>query len=239
MDFVPKELQSVVFHFDGDFWVCTLFEPEICRRLMYCGFLPIATREGLRYYLLPKLHEHRCIIHLKDQNRTLHVSRNVRKKSKSWILKVNTAFDQVVQGCIDQHGEAWLYPPMVEMLKNMRSVENDIRVVSVELVHGVSGILGAGELGYVVGSVYTSLTGFTTQNGAGSIQLAALGKLLSNLGYDIWDLGMGMDYKYNMGAFDLPRHTFVQRLSEFRDVRRPPLKVSNGVSARNIIDGST
>jgi Leu/Phe-tRNA-protein transferase len=79
--------------------------------------------------------------------------------------------------------------------------------------------LVAGELGYTVGAIYTSLTGFTSESGAGTVQLAALGRWLQRSGFQMWDLGMQMDYKAEMGAVLLPRRTFVKAV---RTLRRPP-----------------
>mmetsp|Transcript_27871 Transcript_27871/g.44903 ORF Transcript_27871/g.44903 Transcript_27871/m.44903 type:complete len:322 (-) Transcript_27871:172-1137(-) len=36
-----------------------------------------------------------------------------------YVLSVNKAFDQVVRKCIEQHGESWLYKPMVRLLKGL------------------------------------------------------------------------------------------------------------------------
>jgi Leu/Phe-tRNA-protein transferase len=70
--------------------------------------------------------------------------------------------------------------------------------------------LVAGELGFAVGATYTSLTGFTDESGAGSVQLAALGRWLLSRGYQLWDLGMEMKYKIDLGAALVPRHRFVR-----------------------------
>jgi Leu/Phe-tRNA-protein transferase len=80
-------------------------------------------------------------------------------------------------------------------------------------------VLVAGELGYTVGAVYTSLTGFARESGAGSVQLAALGRWLQQSKFRLWDLGMEMEYKADMGAVLVPRHRFVQAVHEWR---RPP-----------------
>ena len=78
------------------------------------------------------------------------------------------------------------------------------------------GDLAAGELGCVVGNVYTSFTGFYCKSGAGSVQLALTGRHLEKEGRAFWDLGMGMDYKYKMGAADVPREVFLSRFHAAR-----------------------
>ena len=46
-----------------------------------------------------------------------------------------------------------------------------VRLYSVEVYDASSGVLAGGELGYSVGGVYSSLTGFSEMDGAGSVQL--------------------------------------------------------------------
>lgn len=70
-----------------------------------------------------------------------------------------------------------------------------------------------------IGSIYTSLTGFSAENSAGSVQLAALGRLLSTLHFSMWDLGMGgagMEYKQNLGSHLLKRDDFVAHVHNVR-----------------------
>jgi hypothetical protein len=71
-------------------------------------------------------------------------------------------------------------------------------------------VLVAGELGYSVGAVYTSLTGFATESGTGTVQLTCLGRWLEASGFLLWDLGMEMEYKFDLGAVLVPRHSFVR-----------------------------
>lgn len=46
-----------------------------------------------------------------------------------------------------------------------------VRLYTVEIRDAVSGILVGGELGYSVGAIYSSLTGFSDRDAAGSVQL--------------------------------------------------------------------
>jgi hypothetical protein len=100
------------------------------------------------------------------------------------------------------------------------------------------GVLVGGELGYTVGSIYTSLTGFFKQNNAGSVQMAALGRLLSQAGFTLWDLGMDMNYKQELGSQLMPRSEFVQEVQRVR-VTQGHLVLPTGedpVNCRTVID---
>jgi Leu/Phe-tRNA-protein transferase len=224
--YIPQYLRQFVAPYRGDFCYSPMFDARLISALMAEGFLPIATQG----YLLPKLHEQRCIIRLNQGG--LHVSKSARKKSKRYNLTVNQAFKDVVQGCQTQHGNScWLYDPLVSAFESIYSNENNtanifnhqtqriepcrVRIYSVE-IWNVQGDLVGGELAYSVGSILTSLTGFCREDGAGTVQLTALGRMLTRFGFDTWDLGMEMDYKSSLGAVLIERADFVRLVHSVR-----------------------
>jgi len=238
---VPGYLKPYMRHYHDDFWVSRTFDAKFIASLMYEGFLPIATEYGGIHYLLPKLHEARCVLEPKN----LHIPKSTRKKAKGFTLRINTSFDKVVEGCHNQHGEAWLYPPVVTAFKEITSKpdgihvsqSNVIKLFSIELFEDKTGKLVAGELGYTNGAIYTSLTGFSCVSGAGTIQLYALGSLLHLRGFQLWDLGMSMEYKMNMGAVAWDRPQFLHRVHELRLHIDVALQISSeGVNAKNLFN---
>ena len=208
------------------------------------GFLPIATGN----VLLPKLHAHRCVISLEKGD--LHVTKSTRKKAKRFTFTVNQAFSQVVEGCHKQHGEkCWLYPTLVEVFAMMNRAEHTpavlmddktqpcpVRLYSIEVWNAETGALAGGELGYTVGSIYTSLTGFAAEDSAGSVQLATLGRFLTQLGFSLWDLGMAMDYKMSLGCHLLPRDEFLDHVYAVRYTKGHLILPEGPYQCRNVID---
>jgi len=173
---------------------------------------------------------------------SLHVPKLIRKRSRGYELSVDKNFEGVIRGCRKQHGMNWLYPEVVKSFRMMFQTQTDkdfVTIHSVELWEGTN--LVAGELGYVTcNSVYTSLTGFRVGKGSlGTIQLCVLGLHLASRGFAMWDLGMGMSYKSEMGAKNVSREVFVKSL---RDARAREKKSSIDLSrtnARMIIDNIT
>lgn len=241
--YIPPYLRQLVLPYHGDFCYSHYFHPHLLTQLMAEGFLPIAT-DGL---VLPKLHEQRCVIALS----ALHVTKSVRKKARPFRLTINQDFESVTEGCRQQHGsQCWLHPPLVDAFRAMHAnVQNSativtdtgpqrcpVRLVSVELWNKDNDLV-AGELGYTVGSIYTSLTGFSRQDSAGSVQLAALGRLLQGRGFAVWDLGMEMDYKRGLGAQLMPRDEFVALVHSVRVQQgHLMLQCPTPVNARDLID---
>jgi hypothetical protein len=84
----------------------------------------------------------------------------------------------------------------------------------------------AGELGYSVGMCYTSMSGFSEESHAGTVQTCALGVLLRAAGMQYWDLGMPMAYKAHLGATDVPRQRFLIILRAVRDARQRSLSTA-------------
>ena len=94
-----------------DFCWSLNFTPLFLAQLVFEGFLPICSDlsgdEGL-YVLLPKWHCTRCCMKFDE----LHVSKTARKRAKKFRLTADKCFDEVIDRCVEQHGENWLYPPM-------------------------------------------------------------------------------------------------------------------------------
>lgn len=183
---------------------------DIIAVAVWHGFLPMATR-GM---LLPKLHHERCIL---DPG-VIHSGKRVQKKAKGFHLTVDRAWSEVVR-LIQEHtytshkGDCWLSDELAHSYEATARVggkwrRGGIAFHSVELWHTASGTLVAGEIGYTCGSVYSSCTGFTLKDkypGAGSVQLAALGAWLVRCGFELWDFGMELDYKLQLGGRVVPR----------------------------------
>ncbi|KAJ3121165.1 hypothetical protein HK098_003926 [Nowakowskiella sp. JEL0407] len=214
---------------DEEFAYNIQYSPKILAQACYEGYLPMATRQQDIEIWLLKLHFNRCIIYpLSD----LHITKNVKKNSKKYFISVDTQFSQCVEKCRaqhDAHSECWLYPKLVAAYERFWNINPTggakfpVSFHSFELWKKVDDDrfdLVAGELGYVVGSCYTSLTGFCEESGAGTVQLAATGRILQDLGFTVWDLGMEVKYKYNLGAHLEPRNKWLEIQGEARKLKK-------------------
>lgn len=229
-----KDLDDRMSRTNKEFALSRTFDPHFLDAAVPLGYFPMAIPLSPKAYACAiKVHKKRSIIRFGD----FHVSKNTRKKANRFEFSINKAFQTVVAMCVEQHGENWLYPPLRRAFTYMNEhpTEFKTKVVSVEVWS--EGNVVAGELGYVVGRVYTSLTGARTMDSSGTVQLAALGKLLERSGFAFWDLGMHMDYKKDLGGAEVARADFH---AEYRSCSSP---LSNAfkcemLSAREVIDGA-
>lgn len=215
----------------GEFLVVSLNDDERSRRLVHLlvwhGFLPM----GGSGMLLPKIHLERCLL---ISPGSVHVGRKVRRRARDFRLTLDRAWPVVVEG-VQKHtftnrlGDCWLTDELSQVYQAANSVGGEwhregIAFHSVELWHKASGELVAGEIGYTCGAVYSSCTGFALKErfpGAGSVQLASLGRWLERCGFEIWDLGMEMDYKLELGGKSVPRDEWAGHIRRLRDIVVP------------------
>merc|ERR1712196_413670 len=115
--------------------------------------------------LLPKLHVKRCM--MLDLHADLRVEKNARKRSKRYLVSIDQDFNNVIAGCQRQHGDhCWFYAPLTCAYRKIHAsnrtggTAGGVRLHSIELWDKETGNLVAGEIGYAIGGVYTSLSGF-------------------------------------------------------------------------------
>jgi len=214
-----------------------VFAPELSAAMVYAatqaGFMPMSAvfsvAEGVeRTFFTPKLHTLRCLL----SPELVHVSHTARRQAAAYTISLNRDFPAVLQHCIAVHGQGWLTPDLCSVFLQLQQhqqlprqfddglfagdssaiADRVLQLVSVELWKDAE--LAAGELGYRIGSVYTSLSGFYLVPGAGTVQLTLLGGLLAKAGCRLWDLGMPMAYKQNLGGSLLPRREYLPLLQE-------------------------
>ncbi|VWU52809.1 arginyl-tRNA--protein transferase, putative [Hepatocystis sp. ex Piliocolobus tephrosceles] len=196
----------------------------ICR-LLYEGFIPVASKQQayktVNYktqiynerLLIPKIHYIRSCMHPSE----IHISNKVKKKCKNYYITVDKDFDGVLAGIVEKHGTNWLYPFVQTEFKkifNKTVTYKNIQMHSVEL--WFENKLVAGEIGNTSGSVYTSLTGFQRKSSSGTIQLCALAKLLEYQKFQLWDLGMLLPYKKEIGSKEIPMKEFFIKHRKFK-----------------------
>jgi Leu/Phe-tRNA-protein transferase len=204
--------------YDEEFCIAAIFDEEFIGRLMEAGFLGMSAglndeeREEPFYILLPKLHLVRSLLFYPD----LRVKKSIRPFLSRYALGVDTDFDLVLDKCVQTHGDAWLTPPFVEILKSIHK-RKDIRAKPVSFAVYRNRELKAGEIGVVMGRVYTSYTGFHEENNAGTVQMILMAQWLDKAGFDFLDFGMPLEYKTSLGARAVSPWRFVEL---FRTARK-------------------
>jgi Leu/Phe-tRNA-protein transferase len=217
--------------YDREFCVSPDFTTGFIARLMKAGFLVMSTSidepdgndadnsddnqtnnnaEDPLYILLPKLHLVRSALFFEN----LHIKKSIRRFLKQYQLRPDADFDLIVDRCVDIHGPAWLTPPLVEAIKNIRHSASEFGVYPTSFALYREGKLVAGEFGIRVGRVYTSYSGYYDEANAGTVQLILATQHLRDSGDAFFDLGMPLDYKADLGAVDISPEEFVRRFRE-------------------------
>lgn len=228
------------------------WDAKFVARLLYEGLIPVASKLKVKKFvngtivkcdeplLIPKIHFVRSCMHPSE----IHISKKVKKLCKNFYITIDKDFDGVINGIIEKHGENWLYPFIQKEFKKLfekTETYKNLEMHSVEVWFGDE--LVAGEIGNSIGAVYTSLTGFQRKNCAGTIQLCALAKLLEYQNFQLWDLGMLLPYKKDIGSkevamkdFFVKHRRYKHQQAEFKVPFREKLNCSVLIRGANVDD---
>ncbi len=195
-----------------DYYLADDFSPQFYIKLATAGFISTTTPYQGINLLLPEIQKEYALLDFKD----LHISKKSKKlllKNK-YIITINNKLDQLIDKIQGHHTPSWISSEYKTLLKQLANTQhNNFKLVSFEL-NDLDDKLIAGEIGYVIGKTYTSLTGYYDRNysGYGTLQLILIGKYLENNGFDFWNLGHTCpEYKLQLGAKIYSRTDFLKR----------------------------
>ncbi len=211
-EYICQDLQNSYYWSDDwsdDFYI----------ELAQAGFISTTydTKDGL--VLLPELQFDYAILDFKN----LHISKKVKKliNEDAYMFSLNSRFDEVLEKISTQHKYNWLKEEYLQLLKNLflDKEKRNFKIMSVEIISKDSSELIAGEVGYIIGKTYTSLSGFSSKekkySNYGNLQLVLLGEFLQKNDFAFWNLGHPhMQYKQKLGCKTYIRSEFLKRWNE-------------------------
>jgi Leu/Phe-tRNA-protein transferase len=221
-DFEGPAWPAIVADTEHTYYWSDRFEPEYYRAQARAGCIAVAARLGGRALLLPELQAAYAVLDWDN----LHQSRSLKRLFRSGRLeaiearlRLNSDPGPVLRALDERWGEgSWLTPEYRGLMLALAAESSpDFRLWGAELMVKGSPEPVAGELGYVIGRTYTSLSGFFRRerpewSGLGIVQLHLLAQRLRDRGFAFWNLGHPyMRYKIDMGARILPRTEFLER----------------------------
>jgi len=234
---LKRSIEILAPTYEKEFCWSACFDPEFLASLMYRGYLTMAMKDNGVEILTPKLHLERSIVPFKQVHKP---HKSTIKKSKKFEFSADSHCADVIAGIVKHHGENWFYPRLRKTFIAMNAAAEKgwyggrVRLHSFEL--WLDGELVAGECGYSCGKVYTSLSGYTNVDGAGTIQMFAMVSHLKAMGFELWDLGMQLAYKGDtFGAIPVLRLKFLETLDTYRDLATKSVILSERVNAKSLI----
>ena len=224
----PSYFQHLVHNTKVNYYWSDEWDEELYVKLAQLGFISTSydTLDGL--VLLPELQFEYAVLDFEH----LHIGTKVRKllRDKQYSLSFDTHFDEILQKIAQHHTrDNWLKGEYAMLMNRLFKAQHEnFSLHTVALLSSDNAALVAGEIGYVIGKTYTSLSGFSSRekryNNCGKLQLVLLAHQLERQGFDFWNLGHPhMAYKKNLGAQILTRNEFLQRWEHATDTKKKDL----------------
>lgn len=142
----------------------------------------------------------------------LHVSRSLAKtiRQNRFEIRCDTAFPDVVSGCSEFRSETnstWITE---EFIRAYRRLYLDGHAHSVECWQ--NGRLAGGVFGVAVGGLFAGESMFHRVTDASKVALYHLVERLKAGGFSLFDIQVISDHTERMGAFEIPRSEYLERL---------------------------
>lgn len=138
--------------------------------------------------------------------------RSLRKKIPQFEIRFNSAFSQVIRECakMPRRGQigSWIVPDMVEAYETLHILGYAHSVEAYQ-----AGTLVGGLYGVSVGRVFCGESMFAKVSDASKVAFAVLVEHLKTMGYDFIDCQVPTPHLKSLGAQEISRSDFLERLN--------------------------
>jgi leucyl/phenylalanyl-tRNA--protein transferase len=152
----------------------------------------------------------------------LRVSRSLRRSSRRFEIRVDTAFPEVVKACAEPRarGGHWIHPTIVEAYCELHELG---WTHSVEAWDRQTGELAGGLYGVAIGGLFAGESMFHRATDASKVALVGLVEILRRDGEPrrLLDVQWATPHLAGLGAVELPAAEYRRRLSAALDVPLP------------------
>ena len=145
----------------------------------------------------------------------VHLSQRFRRelRRRDWSVRADTAFDAVMRACAetpraDQSG-TWITPAMHRAYAALHRLGH---AHSIEI--WCEGSLAGGLYGVAIGRMFFAESMFSAVSGGSKAALAALGAILCEWEWPLFDAQVASAHLLRMGAIALPRARFLRIVAE-------------------------
>ena len=148
----------------------------------------------------------------------LHISRSLARtiRKNEFRVTADAAFAAVMQGCAERRTEGtWVTPEMIHAYTELHrrgfahSIETWIPTDEPEQWSLAGGIYGV-----AIGGLFAGESMFHRVPDASKVALASLVEHLKTRGFTLFDVQMKTDHTERMGAVEIPRKEYLERLKE-------------------------
>jgi len=148
----------------------------------------------------------------------LHVSRSLARtiRKNEFRVTADAAFAAVMQGCAERRTEGtWVTPEMIHAYTELhrRGFAHSIETWT-PTNEPEQWSLAGGIYGVAIGGLFAGESMFHRVPDASKVALASLVEHLKTHGFTLFDVQMKADHTERMGAVEIPRKEYLERLKE-------------------------
>ena len=164
----------------------------------------------------------------------LHVSRSLRRRLRQhdFVLRSDSDFEGVIDGCADRDEGTWILPEMRAAYLHLHALG---------LAHSIevweNGQLAGGLYGVQVGGLFVAESMFHRTTDASKVALVSAVHALFAGGFRLFDVQFMTAHLATLGATEIPRTEYLARIMDTQSVRIHWQEVASLLEAPGFVHG--